>query len=261
MIMSCWSPFHQAGTTVSALSLSSYLTYSTKDITMLMSLFQDYSSLGYALRNQLVTVDGGLDNSENLIAQYRAGTLNMDGIKSACCHLYKGRLVTISDNRGQFSVEVDFVKTLLTLSNRYFKNIVVDLAAGVNRNDTTDVINISDVVVVNLTQSEELLDTFFNGGLYPEMLKGKNVVYCISSYDANSHTTLRRIKKLYPATTKNLFCVPRNVKVMDAVNSGQFLEKFFLLCVSGEKNTKSVDDLYFVDSVKDLTSACVDIAI
>lgn len=113
---------------------------------------------------------------------------------------------------------------LLGKAEKYFDYVLVDVNPGKD-GISRQLVGEAEAVVVNLSQSVGVLDTFFLN--YPKELTGKKVFYLFGSYLADSSYNLNNLRFRYGQLKReNSGVIPLNVGFMDAVSGGKVVDYF-----------------------------------
>ena len=75
---------------------------------------------------------------------------------------------------------------VLKIADRYYDLIFVDLSNRMHDKERDDIINISDVIMVNLTQRLKTINDFIELRENDDFYKGKNIMLLMGRYDAHS---------------------------------------------------------------------------
>lgn len=127
---------------------------------------------------------------------------------------------------------------LLQLANRYYDIILVDLSRKMTAKNAEKIVQISDLVVVNLTQRLKSIDEFIQLRETQEFYKRKNIMLLIGRYDAfskyNTKNITRYMKERIPVNV-----IPYNTLFFEACSEAKVIDFFLRL-----KNTDVTDRNY-----------------
>lgn len=148
-------------------------------------------------------------------------------------------------NRGMFDeVMVKVLPAVVREVQGFYDYVFVDSNPGLCE-QTENLINNADMVVVNLSQNIGVLDRFFMN--FPECLKGKKVFYLFGSYMKDSRYNFTNLSRKYRELKKNnTGVVPLNVNFMDAISGGDVSE-FFRRNIDADEND---DNFSFMEAIK-----------
>lgn len=194
-------------------------------------------------------MDVGLDA---LIRNYKAGKLDDDIIENCCIslpntgiHLLPG---TCKSNRESFEYEMNSVfVNLISVIEELGHIIFIDVSSGDNL-ITEKTIDVSDVVVINLSQNISIMDDFFKK--YNKLIPRKTF-YLIGNYDKNSKYNINNIRRRYHKyiNLSNSGVIPYHTKYLDALCDGKVIE-YLLENLSCDKRD---ENWYFINQIKNTT--------
>ena len=114
---------------------------------------------------------------------------------------------------------------VLKSANKYYDLVLVDLNKGLEKEGITDVLQMSDVIVVNMTQRKKIIDdTMKLRENYPIFDKN-NVIYLLGRYDKYSKYNLTNLER-YMKLKKQISTIPYNTLFFDACNDGEVTDYF-----------------------------------
>ena len=117
---------------------------------------------------------------------------------------------------------------ILQLANRYYDIILVDLSKRMSEQYAENIIQISDVVVVNLTQRLKSIDDFIELRETEEFYKRKHIMLLIGRYDAFSKYNTKNITR-YMREKKPVKVIPYNTLYFEACSEGKIIDFFLKL--------------------------------
>lgn len=221
-----WSPVHGQGATTSnlaALASSFALDYSATNLITHTQL--NFSSLE-TLSGKNLVADGfeesGIAALERLA---KSSLLKPAAVMDYTEAIYRHRLDILGGKKSIENYE-HLMEVLLAVTKDAYDVSWVDAHSGTRNQLTHSLLESADIVLVNLPQNRFVLDRFFSGEDFPEVLKMKKCIYLISCYDSNSSFSLRKIKRCYKITQPT-FAVPISTYFKDAANSMKLSEFFY----------------------------------
>ena len=221
-----WSPVHGQGATTSnlaALSANFSLMYPSKNIITHTQLA--FSSLESLFGKQEIAIgfeESGIAALERLA---RSKLLKVDAVIDYTETVYKNVLDILGGNQRNVSHD-ELMSILVHVLKEAYDFVWIDAHSGSRNELTKQLLKEADIVLVNLPQNRYVLDRFFDGIDFPDVLKGKDYIILLSSYDKESSFTVRKIKRTYKIKQK-IFTVPTSVQFKDAANRKQLSEFFF----------------------------------
>ncbi|NLZ82582.1 MAG: hypothetical protein GX915_02845 [Clostridiales bacterium] len=228
-----WSPYHgQAGTTSNMLIngvLSSILykqksilththfTLNNLELPLVGSNAKNIDSRGYFQ-------DVGIDA---LIRNYKSAILTQEDLYNCCISIPNTSLSllpgTSKNNEVSFEYEMNKVLINILKSIEGMSDIVfIDVCSG-NNPISLKIIEDSDITIVNLSQNQEVIYSYFS--TYKDIHHGKQF-YLLGNYDANSRYNLSNIRRRYHKFIKpnNSGVIPHNTGFLDSLNDGKVVE-------------------------------------
>lgn len=201
------------------------------------------SLIGYK-RDKESLIDVG---SDELARSPKLSNLDKDTIYDCTISALHKRLYllpgTAKDNREDYEKSTGKkLKRIFAAAEKYYDTVFVDTNAGKSEL-TMEIIDGSDLVVVNLCQNIAMIDRYFK----EFSLDHKNVIYIIGNYDKDSHYSLYNLKKRYEQLRNGKVAViPICTEFMDAQSGGKVL-KFIQKNIDCKKGKNA----YFIKCVKE----------
>lgn len=135
---------------------------------------------------------------------------------------------------------------ILQLANRYYDIILVDLSKRMSEQYADNIVQISDVVVVNLTQRLKSIDDFIELRENNEFYRRKNIMLLIGRYDSFSKYNTKNITR-YMKEKKPVNVIPYNTLFFEACSEAKIIDFFLKI-----KNIDESDRNYLF--VKEVTN-------
>lgn len=129
---------------------------------------------------------------------------------------------------------------ILQLANRYYDIILVDLSNRMPEQDSENILQMSDVIVMNLTQRLKSIDDFVELREKNEFYKKKNVMLLIGRYDTFSKYNIKNITR-YLKEKQSVKAVPYNTLFFEACSEGKIVDFFLKI-----KNVTDENDRNFI---------------
>ena len=142
---------------------------------------------------------------------------------------------------------------MLKIANRYYDIILVDLSKRMPKNCADEIIAMSDVVVVNMTQRLKSIEEFMELREQDEFYKRKNIILLIGRYDNFSKYNVKNITR-YLREKKTVSVTPYNTLFFEACSEGKIVDYFLSL-----KNIDESDRNHlFIKEVNNNVTAIID---
>ncbi len=117
-------------------------------------------------------------------------------------------------------------KDVLQVANRYYDLVFIDLSKQMPKEAEDEILKISDIVFVNLTQRLKTFDDFIELREQDNFYKKTNVMLAIGRYDKFSKYNNKNITR-YLKEKKPLAVIPYNTLLFEACSEGTIID--FLL--------------------------------
>ena len=141
---------------------------------------------------------------------------------------------------------------ILQLANRYYDIVLVDLSKRMSEQYAENIIQISDVVVVNLTQRLKSIDDFIELREREEFYKRKHIMLLIGRYDSFSKYNKKNITR-YMKEKKQVNVIPYNTLFFEACSEAKIIDFFLRL-----KNIDEADRNYsFIKEVASMDNKII----
>ena len=181
--------------------------------------------------NKMTTV--GIDSGvEGLIRGLVSSKTNPAMVKDYSKTVLRERLdVLVSPNAETYQ---DYEKIasnypeIIKTGNRYYDMIFVDLNRRMDRDQAKSILDISDVVIVNMTQRLRNIDEIMTLRKEDDFYKQRNVMLLIGRYDSHSKYNVKNVTR-YMKEKKNVLAIPYNTLYFEACSEGKAVDFFLRL--------------------------------
>lgn len=173
----------------------------------------------------------GLDSGiEGLIKALNSNRNSSEIVKNYSRIILKDRLdILLSPCSKVYQEYIDvasYYANIVQAANRYYDLIFVDLSKKMPRKEVSEILQSSDIVVMNLTQRLKTIDDFIQLREKSEFYKRKNVMLNIGRYDKFSKYNDKNITK-YLKERNDVSVVPYNTLFFESCSEGTTID--FLL--------------------------------
>lgn len=139
--------------------------------------------------------------------------------------IFKNRLeVLYSPISGECAEEksvMEKMKNLIINASRYYDQVFVDLKKGIKYSEQLDILNLSDVVVVNVDQKIQTIEKFMQSKEF-EKLQHK-LIWNICKYNKDSKYNIKNLSRTI--LKKQIVCQTNyNTQIFDATQDGSLAE-------------------------------------
>lgn len=176
-----------------------------------------------------VGVESGI---EGLIRVVASNKTNPDIVKNYSKIILRDRLdvlpSTVSEEYKSYENIAAMYPEILQLADKYYDIILVDLSKRMSEQYAENIIQISDVVVVNLTQRLKSIDNFIELRDNEEFYRRRNIMLLIGRYDAFSKYNMKNITR-YLKEKKPVGVIPYNTLFFESCSEGKIIDFFLKL--------------------------------
>lgn len=118
-------------------------------------------------------------------------------------------------SKEEFDRYIIYLKDIIRLANKYFDIVLVDLEGDIENQQIKQILEMSTIRVVTLTQNLNIIDNFIKEKEKNLILQDANKIISIGKYDSKSKYTVKNVAKYIKE--KNVFGIPYNTMFsMDA---------------------------------------------
>lgn len=224
-----WSPVHgQSATTSNIASLASVFSLNYHTSNLITHTQLTFSSLESLFGKELIAEgfeDSGVVALERLA---KSDLLKPEAVMDYTETIFKNRLDILggSSKKSNSAEQDKLMQLLLSVTNQAYDQVWIDAHSGTRNQLTNHLLANADLVLVNLPQNRFVLDRFFSGEDFPEILNNKNYIVLISSYDKDSSFNIRKIKRRYKIKHP-IFPIHYSHHYKDAANQLSLAEFFY----------------------------------
>ena len=265
VITFCSNEIKETGQTLSMAAIASYmaiehnykiLMISTgfNDLT-LENCFWEYNkirSTGGVLKQDVGTI-GLVSGVEGLIKALNTNRTNTEIVRNYSKIVLKNRLdVLLSPNTRSYQEYVEIAKyytEILQTANKFYDFVFVDLSKRMPPKEVTEILQTSDIIVMNLTQRLRTIDDFIALRENSEFYRRKNIILNIGRYDKFSTYNAKNITR-FLGEKNQVLTIPYNTLLFEASNEAGVPDLFLRL-----KRISDIDDrnAIFMQEVKRAT--------
>ena len=264
VITFCSNEIKETGQTLSMAAIASYmaiehnykiLMISTgfNDLT-LENCFWEYNkirSTGWVLKQDVGTI-GLVSGVEGLIKALNTNRTNTEIVRNYSKIVLKNRLdVLLSPNTRSYQEYVEIAKyytEILQTANKFYDFVFVDLSKRMPPKEVTEILQTSDIIVMNLTQRLRTIDDFIALRENSEFYRRKNIILNIGRYDKFSKYNDKNITK-YLREKQQVSVVPYNTLFFEACSEGTVIDLLLKLRSITDDTDRNV---MFVKELKNL---------
>lgn len=192
-------------------------------------------------------IGSGIEGLSKLLA---SGKTSGEVITDYSKVIYKGRLEAILSYTPEDEMDEQRVKQtykdLVKIAGQQYDYVFVDVAKGFNDQTTNDILNLSQVIVYNLTQRQRDINEYVKLKMENPLFKSGKVLPLIGRYDRYSKYTKKNIARDV-GEKKEIPAVSYNTLFFENANEGQ-IGNYFLkfrksLISSNDRNAVFIDEV------------------
>ena len=185
-----------------------------------------------------IGVDSGV---EGLIKVLASNKTSNDIVRNYSKTILRDRLdVLLSPNTEDYNEYSQICKEypeILRIADRYYDLIFVDLCGRMEERVEEDIINVSDIIVVNLTQRLKTINDFIELKESNDFYKRKNIMLLMGRYDAHSKYNIKNVTR-YMKERNQILAIPYNTLYFEACSEGKVID-FFLKLKNIDENDRN----------------------
>lgn len=223
----------------------------------LENCFWEYSKI----RNAGVTTtkgkkqDAGLETGiEGLIKVLNSNRTSDEIIRNYSRTVLTDRLDVllspVTKSYQEYTEITSYYTEILKIASRFYDLVFVDLGKKMPQKDATAVLQLSDIVILNLTQRLKTINDFIELRKVNDFYKRRNVMLLIGRYDRFSKYNNKNMTR-YLKEKKALSVVPYNTLLFEACSEGKIID--FLLRMrnvndDSDRNSNFVKEIKAIDN-------------
>lgn len=180
-------------------------------------------------RNASVGVDSGVEGLIKILASNKTST---EIVKNYSKTILRDRLdMLLSPNTEDYNEYIQVCSQypeILRIADRYYDLIFVDLSNRMHQKEAQDIMSISDILMINLTQRLKSINDFLELRENDEFYRRRNVMLVIGRYDAHSKYNVKNITR-YMKEKKEILAIPYNTLYFESCSEGKVIDFFLRL--------------------------------
>lgn len=140
--------------------------------------------------------------------------------------VYKNRLeILYSSTSTEVPKEeqLECFKTIILNASKYYDYVLVDLKKGTGNAKVEEILNISDIIVLNTEQGIKTLEEFFKMPETQKYIKSGKVIWNIGKYDKNSKYNIKNLTRTI-WNRQPIYNIPYSTLLFEATNEGTLAE-------------------------------------
>jgi len=141
--------------------------------------------------------------------------------------IFKDRLELLTDNnipKEDFEKQKAYMKSIIKIANKYYDLVLVDLEGSIDEPYIQEILEETNLIVVNLTQRIKLIKEFMQTKHTHSILSKNNIIYLMGKYDRFSKYNVKNVERTYKI--KDVYGIPYNTAFFEACNEGNLADFF-----------------------------------
>lgn len=209
------------------------------------------------LNKPIITGQGpariGVDNGiEGLIKILASNKTSNEIVKNYSKTILRDRLdMLLSPNTENYEDYIQIASSyteILQIANRYYDLVFVDLSSRMRAKEAQDILDISDIIILNLSQRLKTIDDIVELRQKDEFYKRNNIMLLIGRYDSFSKYNIKNVTR-YMHEKKLVSAVPYNTLFFESCSEGKIIDFFLKLrnIDANDRNHTFVDEVSKID--------------
>lgn len=163
--------------------------------------------------------------------------------------VFKDRLELLTDtelDKEEYEIHKKVFKDIAKIANRYYDLVFVDIDSGLDEITKNALLEISDIVVANLSQKLRQINEFMQIKEMNMIFNDKVVIPLLGRYDKNSKYSAKNVAR-YMKEKNGVCAIPYNTLFFEACNEGKVADYFIKFRRINPKDKNAL----FINSVKE----------
>lgn len=198
-----------------------------------------------------VGMESGFEGLIKAIASNRTGG---EVVKNYSRTVLKDRLdVLLSPSTKLYQEYVKvtpFYSNIISMANQYYDLVFVDLTKKLPKQNMANILQMSDIIVMNLAQKLKTLNDFIALREANDFYKRKNVMLSVGRYDRFSKYNDKNITR-YLKEKKQISVIPYNTLFFEACSEGTIIDFFLKIRNVNDETDRNAN---FIEKVKDASN-------
>lgn len=174
-----------------------------------------------------INIDSGLEGIQKLYMSNRLTPEQISDYTKVVFANNRLEVLPISKSTEYVTYEktLKIYEDIIESANRYYDFVFVDLNKGFRYPELTRILEISDLIVVNLTQRIKIIDNYIKLKEENPMFKQDKVMLLLGRYDKYSKYSAKNVSR-YMGEKKIINTVPYNTLFFEACGEGEAADYF-----------------------------------
>ena len=197
-----------------------------------------------------VGVDSGVEGLIKVLVSNKTST---DIVKNYSRTLLRDRLDILmspkTENYQEYIQLASNYAEILRSADRYYDLVFVDLTSRMDESVAQSILDVSDVVVLNITQRLKNINDFLELKQTDDFYKRRNIMLLLGRYDAHSKYNIKNVTR-YLREKRNILAVPYNTLYFEACSEGKVIDYFLKLknIDENDRNYRFLEEINRIDT-------------
>ena len=169
--------------------------------------------------------------------------------------VFKNRLEILTDTKTEdddYEVHKKIFKDIAKIASKYYDLVFIDIDHNLDEDTTNSLLEISDLVVFNLSQKIRQINDYLKAKSENTILKEKAFIPILGKFDCNSKYTAKNISRYLKE--KEIMCtIPYNTLFFEACNEAEVADFF----IKYRKINSKDKNFLFLEEVKKVSEKIV----
>lgn len=236
-IISFWSDQHkETGKSTSLAAIATYMainnTYKMlmfntafNDSTLKDCFFEQRKDTKYNFKlDNRTDLDTGIKGLSKAILSNKTSP---EIITNYTTTIFKGRLELLTEDEimyEEYLKQRTTFKEIAKMANKYYDLVFIDLAQIKDDNVANEILDLSNIIVVNLNQNIKSFNKYLNVRKKGIFMDKKNLILLLGRADLDSKYNARNLSR--EISEKDIYMLPYTTVLYEAANEGQVAEYF-----------------------------------
>lgn len=186
--------------------------------------------LSKLIQSPVTNLDSGI---EGLSKMANSGRMTPDTIQNYTHIVYKNRLEVLygykevldRPSKEEYLKLKDKYKEIIQNANKFYDMVFVDLDKGFEDDTVKQILGISDIIIVNVEQKIDMINSFNDLKNKEELFRGNNIILNIGRFDSFSKYSIKNISR-YLGMRKDISVISYNTLYFEAANEKSVADLF-----------------------------------
>lgn len=169
--------------------------------------------------------------------------------------VFKNRLEILTDTKAEdddYEVHKTVFKSIAKIANQYYDLVFIDIDHNLDEDTTNSLLEISDLVVFNISQKIRQINEYLKAKEENPLLKEKAFIPLLGKFDENSKYTAKNISR-YLKEKETMCTIPYNTLFFEACNEAEVADFFIKYRKINSKDKNSL----FLEEVKKMSEKII----